>query len=192
MSSMKPQDVMVACKLLTIGEERWSFGRLSKSLGLSMGAAHNAVAHLLAAGLVVEKEGKAIPSRKKLLDFLLFGVPSVFYPVKGGLLRGMPTAASAPPLLALCQPREVPVVWPVANGRVTGETLVPIYETVPRAAAADPHLYEYLVLLDGLRVGKAKERKIAAEVLEQKIMAAELGAGKTVRKPEVAPLEDAE
>ena len=170
--ALKPQDVLVVLKLLCIGEEEWSFTQLAKSLGLSVGAAHNAVTNLRASRLVFEKDGGAEVARRKLLDFLIYGVPSVFYPIRGGIARGVPTSVFAPPLrekLTIAD-NDVPMVWPVANGRVNGETLEPLYETVPKAAANDARLYEYLVLVDAVRVGKAREKKMASELLEARIL----------------------
>lgn len=169
---MKAQDVLVALKLITIGEEPWSFARLGKALGLSVGASHNAITHLHAAGLVFARRGEAVVARRRFLDFLVHGVPASFYPVRGPLCRGTPTAFSAPSLSSVSTgvDRAVAIVWPVANGRVTGESLEPLYPTAPRAALMDPELYELLALIDCLRVGKARERKTAAELLEKKIM----------------------
>jgi len=39
---------------------------------------------------------------------------------------------------------------------------------VPRAARADPALYECLALFDALRSGAARERQIATELLSEK------------------------
>lgn len=170
---MKAQDVLVALKLITIGDEPWSFARLGKALGLSVGASHNAIAHLHAAGLVFAKRGEAVVAKRRFVDFLVHGVPASFYPVRGPICRGTPTAFSAPSLAGVSTgvERSVAIVWPVANGRVTGEALEPLYPTVPRAATLDPALYELLALVDCLRVGRAKERKTAVELLEARIMA---------------------
>lgn len=174
-SSCKAQDVLVALKLLTIGDEPWSFTRLASSLDLSVGAAHNAVTHLRAAGLVFERKGDAVVARKRLAEFLVHGVPAVFYPVKGGIARGMPTGTYAP-MLAKLQPPEnkkegaIPIVWPWPTGTVKGESLAPLYDTAPKAASVDAALYELLALLDGVRVGRGKERRACADALLAKVL----------------------
>ena len=43
--------------------------------------------------------------------------------------------------------------------------LEPLYKTVPIAARRDPRLYEILALLDALRDGRARERRLAEEHL---------------------------
>jgi hypothetical protein len=188
-SSCKAQDVLVALKLLTIGDEPWSFTRLAQSLGLSVGAAHNAITHLRSAGLVYEKRGAAQVARKRLADFLVHGVPAVFYPVKGAITRGIPTGTYAPMLTKLASPdnkssEAIPIVWPFPTGKVKGESLAPLYDTAPKAAMADLVLYELLALVDGIRVGVGKERRLCAEALEVKVMAGV--------KPDVIPAPAAE
>jgi hypothetical protein len=182
MSSLKPQDVLVVLKLVAIGDEEWSFTRLAKSLGISLGASHNAVTHLMQASLVYEKDEKALVDRQRLLDYLVHGVPSLYYPVRGAVVRGVPTGASAPPLIGIFPPTnsDVAMVWPVANGRAQGVALEPIYKTVPKAAADDAGLYELLTLVDAVRVGQAERRdraigrgdirRKAVELLEAKIV----------------------
>ena len=160
MASLKPQDVLVALKLVAIGDEEWSFTRLAKSLGISLGASHNAIGHLMQAGLVFEKEEAAVVDRQRLVDYLLHGLPCQYFPIRGATVRGVPTGASAPPLVGLFPPAsgDVLTVWPLANGRAQGVGLEPIYKTVPKAAAEDAVLYELLTLVDAVRIGQAEQR----------------------------------
>jgi len=83
----------------------------------------------------------------------------------------MPTGHAASPLkeeLTL-EPSDLPPVWPSANGTVRGETLAPLYSTVPAAAARDPKLYECLALVDAVRAGRARDRKLAMTLLEKRL-----------------------
>ena len=43
--------------------------------------------------------------------------------------------------------------------------LEPLYKTAPAAALRDPTLYELLALVDAIRDGRARERKIAEQEL---------------------------
>lgn len=190
MPTLKAQDVLVALKLVCIEslDDDWSFTELARSLSISIGASHNAVAHLMSAALVSEgPDGSAVVQRKRLLDFLVHGVPSIFYPVKGGLVRGVPTAVWGPPLCErfAASDGDVPMVWPVANGRVHGVALEPIYKTAPKAAALDAKLYEYLTLVDAIRVGRARERKAAIEILEKQILGDKRKADKADKRDEL-------
>ncbi len=60
-----------------------------------------------------------------LLEFLLHGVQVAFYPERGGVARGMPTAHAAAPLAAEIAGDDLPPVWPDPEGTVRGETLEP-------------------------------------------------------------------
>jgi len=52
--NLKPQDFLVALKLLALGEQHWTYARLAHELGLSASEAHAAVQRGLAAGLLVD------------------------------------------------------------------------------------------------------------------------------------------
>lgn len=65
----------------------------------------------------------------------------------------------------------LPPVWPDKNGTECGMTLHPLYPTTPRAAAANPRLYELLVLVDSLRAGNPRERALALQEFEQRLHA---------------------
>lgn len=52
--SLKPQDFLVALKLLALGEQHWTYARLAHELGLSASEAHAAVQRGLAAGLLAD------------------------------------------------------------------------------------------------------------------------------------------
>jgi len=43
--------------------------------------------------------------------------------------------------------------------------LQPLYKSVPAAAKKDKRLYQYLVLVDAIRGGRARERSMAIEIL---------------------------
>jgi hypothetical protein len=51
-------------------------------------------------------------------------------------------------------------VWPFPEGEHRGVTLEPLYKSAP-AALRDPFLYELLALIDALREGRVRERKLA-------------------------------
>ena len=47
--------------------------------------------------------------------------------------------------------------------------LVPLYNTAPAAAQRSSVLHENLALFDALRVGNARERKLASEAFEARL-----------------------
>jgi hypothetical protein len=50
--NLKPQDFLVALKLVALGEQHWTYARLAHELGLSASESHAAVQRGLAAGLL--------------------------------------------------------------------------------------------------------------------------------------------
>jgi hypothetical protein len=84
----------------------------------------------------------------------------------------MPTAFSVGPLAQkLRLGDEDGVVWALAGKAATarGRVIAPLYRNVPRAAADDPVLYEYLALADPLRIGRAREREMARAELSKRL-----------------------
>lgn len=162
---LKPQDVLILLKLDAHREERWTYSRLVGELGISQGEIVNAVKRAAKSGLLQPTDFR--PVQAALFEFLVHGLKYVFPAERGARVRGMPTAGSAPPLSERLTAAETPLVWPWAKGKVRGESLRPLYKTAPAAAAADPALYRRLALVDALRTGSARERRLAAAALEE-------------------------
>ena len=125
-----------------------------------------------AASRLIDSE-KRVPLRQPICEFLLHGLQYVFPERPGERTRGMPTSYAAPPLADRSQFSEQDrLVWPYAEGDVSGQAFSPLYKSAPKAAEKDPALYELLSLVDALRGGgKARERRLARELLEDRIKA---------------------
>ena len=60
---LKPQDFLVALKLVAWGEQRWTYARLAQELGLSASEAHAAVKRGLQSGLLLQnRETMGLPA----------------------------------------------------------------------------------------------------------------------------------
>jgi hypothetical protein len=166
---LKPQDVLVAVRLASAEEGDRTFPRLAASLGMSASEVHAAVGRAIASGLV---DAATRTTRKAaLLEFLLHGLRYVFPAEWSGVTRGVPTSYAAPPLSSQFSVGDLPPVWPHAEGASRGEGLAPLYKSVPAAALRDPQLYEWLALVDAVRSGRARERRLAANELERRLAA---------------------
>jgi hypothetical protein len=66
---------------------------------------------------------------------------------------------------------EPPLVWPHPEGEVRGESIEPLYPSAVDAARRDSRLYECLALVDALRVGRAREKKLAIDQLTKRLRA---------------------
>ena len=168
---LKPHDLMVAFKLVAILRSEWSYKDLSASIGLSPPGLHKSIRRLIGSGIVYDKDKVLRVAHRKLANFAIHGAPTVFYPQRGQISRGLPTSTFAAPLMGRfsADKDEIPVVWPTSTGSVRGESLVPLYPSAPKAAETDTTLYELLSLFDVIRVGRTRERKAAAEILDKKL-----------------------
>ena len=165
---MKPQDVMVALDLSRDRGLRCSYAERAKRLGMSASEVHAAVSRLSEARLL-DPETKAV-RRKPLMDFLVHGVPYVFAATSKEVTRGMPTAWASPALAGqFMQQDAMPPVWPDPEGGVQGVAVRPLYRSAAKAAKKDPELYDLLALVDALRIGRARERRIAEEALNDRL-----------------------
>ena len=103
-----------------------------------------------------------------LLDFLRSGLQYVYPQQPGAMVRGIVTAHSAPPLRDKIVSTE-PYVWPFAKGSVRGQSIEPLHPKIPNACLKDSRFYELMALTDAIRVGKARERKMAMEMIKERL-----------------------
>jgi hypothetical protein len=167
---LKPQDLAVALKQVTLKGQWLPYAALAEAMHLSRFEAHAAVQRLMAARLVVDIDGHPRPVMAALRSFVLYGAPYVYPAVRGEPTIGFPTLYGAAPLKgAFIDTDEAPPVWPHPEGISRGGGLLPLYENLPLAARDDPALYELLVLFDALRAGQARERELARKLLEERL-----------------------
>lgn len=163
---MKPQDVVVLLKISTYGDSTWQQVPLAETIKISQSEVSQSIARSKYAGLL-DASGKRVMA-ETFLDFLQYGLAVVFPTKPGAMVRGIPTAHSAPPLSGLIS-TEDQFVWPFAKGPVRGRSITPLYENLPKAALEDEMLYTLLILCDALRVGKTREKNIAIKELRSRI-----------------------
>jgi DNA-binding Lrp family transcriptional regulator len=164
---LKSQDVLVVLKLALSDEPERTFAQLAAAVGMSASETHAAVKRATACGLI-DAQTRAV-RKTALLEFLLHGLRYVFPPEWRGVTRGVPTSYAAPPLSSEFSIGDLPPVWSHPDGTSRGEALVPLYKSAPAAALRDPALYEWLALVDALRAGRARERRMAASELERRL-----------------------
>lgn len=164
--SLKPQDVMVALKLCSYQRKRPPMSIVAADLNMSSSEVHAAIKRLQQARLLHGPEMEDKPNVSSLEEFLLHGVKYAFPAEHGQVTRGLPTSFAAPPLKdEIASGDELPPVWPWRDGETRGIALEPLYKTAPAAALRDPVLYQLLALVDAIRDGRARERKIAEKHL---------------------------
>jgi len=85
---LKPQDVLVLLKLVSIGPKPWSYAWLAVQLEMSPSQLHSAVRRVLAGGLAVLQGDEITPHLRTIEELLIHGVKYVFVPERGELTRG--------------------------------------------------------------------------------------------------------
>lgn len=166
-STMSPLDVVVLLKIICMGNQPWNQKPLAEELGMSQSEISKSVARSKFAGLL-DPNGKKV-RKLALIEFLQFGIAYVFPQQPGALVRGIPTAHSAPPLNLIIQSTEH-YVWPSGKGKLRGQSIIPLYPSVVDAVQNDKKLHELLALVDALRVGRVREKEIAIKELKQRIL----------------------
>lgn len=167
---LRPVDIVVLLRLSLATGRRPLYSRMASDLGLYPSEVHTSLRRADTSHFL-QGEGKDIRlNRSALLEFLLHGVRYAFPLQKGAITRGVPTGYAAPPLnrMVLHGEEAVPV-WPYARGTVRGQEVSPLHKNVPEAALQSAPLYELLALVDSLRDGKARERRLAASELTARL-----------------------
>lgn len=161
---------MVALKLCTYRKRRPPMSIIAADLGLSPSEVHGGLKRLHQARLVHGQELQDKPNIAALEEFLLHGLKYAFPAEHGQATRGMPTSYAAEPLSKFISAGDdLPPVWPFPEGDTRGLALQPLYRTAPAASLRDSLLYEYLSLIDAIRNGRVRERKVAERELLKRL-----------------------
>lgn len=167
---LKPQDVGVLLGLHLMRQEKFTFAALAQRVGLSTGETHAAVrrAALSRLALLLPQSAPEVIGAA-CREFLLHGIRYAFPAVQGGVSRGMLTGLQATAGRGAVADEALPPVWATVDGTTRGYAIAPLYPAAPAACQRDPQLYELLALVDTIRVGSAREREFAAELLERQL-----------------------
>lgn len=187
---MKSQDVVILLKLATLddaeqesgsilrpsepggGEDPYSVRGLEAALGISKTEVSASIKRSLASGIAIKdrKSGRPKPNRRQLREFIAHGLKFVYPARPGPMQRGMPTAFAAPVFRgSLHSAGSLINVWPYARGEEMGQSVEPLFKTVPEAAKRDERLYAYLALVDAIRLGNQREANLASDMLKERL-----------------------
>ena len=173
--ALSPQDLAVVLKLCGYSQEqqRPPYSTIAFELSLSPSQVHTSVKRAQVSHLLHGPELGERPNMSAVEEFLIHGVKYAFPAKHGEPTRGVPTSYAAEPLRGMIgrSSRELQPVWPYIKGNVQGIAFEPLYKYAPVAALRDPVLYEYLALVDAIRDGRTRERKIAEELIVKRLRA---------------------
>ncbi len=166
-NGMRPQDVAILLKIISMNGQQWQLVSLSNSLHISISEISESLNRSLLANLI--DYNKKLVNRQNFLEFLEHGVRYVFPQQPGSMVRGIPTAHSHPFMKKKIL-SEINYVWPSNNGSVMGLTIEPFYPKQVEAVEEDQTYYKLLALVDVIRVGKVREVKSAVDELKKEIL----------------------
>jgi len=182
---LKPQDIVILLKIVADIQNSnwprhafipnpleqivpWNFASLAGELFISSSEVHAGFKRAVKSQLINKKT--RIPNLQALFEFLVHGLKYVFPAERGEMTRGIPTAHAVAPLKKMFVDNgDLPPVWPYPKGKTWGQTFLPLYKSVPKAASADPYFYELLALVDAIRGGRARERNLAIKELQKRL-----------------------
>lgn len=165
---MRPQDIVVLLKIHLLGEKSWYNSDLAKLLYISPSEISEILNRCKIARLIDSSKRKV--NRTSFFEFLIYGLKYVFPAELGAIVKGIPTAHSAPPLNDVISAENNYYVWKHAEGTHRGQEIEPLYKKFPKVAQEDQALYELLALIDSIRIGKAREVNIATEELKKRLI----------------------
>lgn len=166
---MRPQDIIVLLKIVLLSNKRqeWQYRDLAAELYISTSEISASIKRNQIAGLLDESRKNVF--RRSFMEFLQYGVRYVFPQLSGTIVTGVGTAHSHPYFKSKIV-SEIDYVWPAEQGNIRGLLIEPLHKNVVAASKNDEQLYLLLASIDILRVGKARERKIAIQLLEKAIL----------------------
>lgn len=166
---LKSQDVVVLLKLLGSAKPVVPVRELADQLGFDVAGTHRAMRRLDETGLYSSARGRIYPAAAE--EFLIHATKFNFPARWGSEVRGVPTSWAVEPLKnELAEPGSLPPVWPYSKGAVRGLGLEPLHAMVPKAALADPELWQLLALVDALRSNEsARITQVAEKLLRERI-----------------------
>lgn len=153
-------------------EERYRVRNLEAMTGISKSEVGASLKRSTQVNLVASDRKSGVPrvNKKALLEFVVHGLKYVFPAQPGRLVRGIPTTFAAPVMSEhLMTAGDSIYVWPDAAGKEKGQSITPLYKSVPKAVKQDAYLYELLALIDSIRTGGPREARLATELFEERL-----------------------
>lgn len=162
-------DLVVLLKMAARPENPCSVRGLASALAVPPTNVQRSIERLVAQSLVVQgPEGRRV-NRLAARDLFAHGVRWIAPAKIGRVVLGLPTAHAASPLASQLPGDSDPVVIPLEEGPVRGKSVTPLHPSAPEAAAKDHKLHELLAIVDGIRIGGAREREVAVAALQARL-----------------------
>lgn len=166
---LNPSDIVVL-SAICLRHGDWTQSDIARQLGLSQSSVNRSLRQLRTSGLWRGRAGGV--DRAGVVELFVHGIKYVYPAELGAPARGVPTAHSGPSFAELFPATELKV-WPHEAGEAYGTAVSPIHPAVPAAAMVDPRFHDLMSTLDVLRIGRARERRVAEDRVADIISAGE-------------------
>ena len=166
-NGMRPQDIVVLLKIISIRDNKWRNIDIANAIGISPSEVSEALNRCKIAKLIDSKKRKV--NINSFTEFLVYGLKYVFPIEPGAIVKGIPTAHSASPIKAHISSDTDVYVWANAKGTHRGQAIEPLYKTLPQIVQEDKLFYELLTIVDTIRVGRVREIQIAIDELNKRL-----------------------
>ena len=161
-NGIKPQDILILLKLVTTPKASQKV--LSESLQISQAEVSHALQRLKISNLMTLDSRV---NRAACAEFLIHGLKYVFPAELGPHAVGIATSYAKPGFsFVRYSPNDI-YVWPYGKGKIKGASIMPFYPSLPEACLGDEKLYILASLIEMIRAGRARERKIASDEIEK-------------------------
>lgn len=167
-NGMRPQDIVVLLKILSMKNNDWRNIDIANALQISPSEVSEALNRCKIARLIDNKKRSVHVNAFK--EFLIYGLKYVFPTEPGAMVKGIRTAHSASPIKEHISSGADVYVWQYAKGNVRGQAIEPLYKTIAASVQEDKLFYELLVIVDTIRVGRVREINFAIEELEKRLL----------------------
>ncbi len=164
-----PQDLYVLLKLTVIGNANWTFQSIADELSTSASQIHTGLKGAKISGLYNWNQRTVVTAA--LSEFIIHGMRYSFPVEPGNVTRGMPTSFAASPLnkkIVTSSDVIIPV-WSDPEGTIKGYRIEPLHCSAVDASKRDNDFYQLLALVDAIREGGARERKLASKEIQKRI-----------------------
>ena len=159
---LKGVDNLVLIALIEWGRRFGTQAALAEALQLAPANLSRSLQRLYLARLIQHHD--LSPTAPHVEEYLFHGLRYIFPAHLGSRVRGVPTAHSAPPLADQLSAGDT-IVWAAEFGTSSGQALPPLHGNIPALCVAHPELHPTFALLDAIRLGPARERKLAQHYL---------------------------
>lgn len=161
---IKPQDILLLMKLIV--NSQLSQKELADQLQISQAEISHGLKRLKNSNLL-NSSGKIM--KEACVEFLVHAVKFICPAQLGSPAIGIPTSYAHREFKFIKYSSHEIYVWPHPEGKIKGISLFPIYSTLSQACLDDQELYKLASLLEMIRSGRAREKKIGSEKIQEMI-----------------------